>query len=67
LRSVTRSQLNIKIDPELLTRVKAHATRQGITLTDFVATVLAKAISDEDALTLEERISRIEKHLGLAD
>ncbi len=64
---MTRSQLNIKIDPELLTRVKAHATRQGITLTDFVATVLAKAISDEDAPSLEERISRIEKHLGLAD
>ena len=64
---MTRSQLNIKIDPELLTRVKAHATRQGMTLTDFVATVLAKAISGEEELTLEERISRIEQHLGLLD
>ncbi|MBM5785394.1 MAG: hypothetical protein FJ076_11350 [Cyanobacteria bacterium K_DeepCast_35m_m1_288] len=64
---MTRSQLNIKIDPELLQRVKAHATRQGVTLTDFVATVLAKAISDGDSPTLEERIRRIERHLGLAD
>lgn len=64
---MTRSQLNIKIDPELLRRLKAHATKQGMTLTDFVASVLAQAISGDSALSLEERVSRIEKHLGLAD
>ncbi len=62
---MTRAQLNIKIAPDLLARVKAHATRQGMTVTDFVATVLAKAISEENSPTLEERISKIEKHLGL--
>ena len=64
---MTRTQLNIKIDPELLKLLKAYATRQGVTLTDFVATVLAKAVSGEDLLSLEERVSRIEKHLGLGD
>ena len=65
LRSVTRSQLNIKIDPELLQRLRSHATRQGTTLTEFVASVLAKAISGDEHLSLEERVTRIEEHLGL--
>jgi hypothetical protein len=67
LRSVTKTQLNIKVDPELLRLVKACATRQGVTLTDFVAAVLAKAVSEEDHPSLEERVRRIEKHLGLTD
>lgn len=64
---MTRTQLNIKIDPELLKLLKAYATRQGVTLTDFVAEALAKAVSGEDPLALEQRVSRIEKHLGLSD
>lgn len=67
MRSVTRTQLNIKIDPELLKLLKACAIRQGVTQTDFVAGVLAKAVSGEDPLALEQRVSRIEKHLGLSD
>ena len=31
-----RTQLNIKIDPELLIRIKAEAIKNGMTLTDFV-------------------------------
>ena len=64
---VTRSQLNIKIDPELLQRLRSHAARQGTTLTEFVASVLAKAISGDEHLSLEERVTRIEEHLGLQD
>jgi len=45
---VARSQLNIKIDPELLQRVKAHATRQGKTVTEFVAEVLLEAVKELD-------------------
>jgi predicted HicB family RNase H-like nuclease len=41
---LTRTQLNIKVDPELLKLVKAYANRQGVTLTKFVAAVLAKAV-----------------------
>lgn len=62
---MARSQLNIKIDPELLQRVKSHATRQGKTVTEFVAQVLMEAVSEDKASTLEERLSRIERHLGL--
>jgi hypothetical protein len=64
---VARTQLNIKVDPELLKLVKACATRQGVTLTEFVAAVLARAVSGDDHSSLEERVSRIEKHLGLGD
>ena len=64
---MTRTQLNIKVDPELLKLVKAYATRQGVTLTEFVAAVLAKAVSGEESPSLEDRVSRIEKHLGLGD
>ena len=38
--------------------------RQGTTLTEFVASVLAKAISGDEHLYLEDRVSRIERHLG---
>ncbi|MBM5794192.1 MAG: hypothetical protein FJ057_09730 [Cyanobacteria bacterium K_DeepCast_0m_m1_088] len=62
---MARSQLNIKIDPELLQRVKAHATRQGKTVTEFVAETLMEAVAEEKVASIEERLARIEKHLGL--
>ena len=61
---MARAQLNIKIDPELLQKAKAHATRQGKTLTEFLTEVLEAAVSDAP-VGLEDRIARIEKHLGL--
>jgi uncharacterized protein (DUF1778 family) len=61
---VTRTQLNIKIDPELLQRVKFHAVRQGKTLTEFVIEVLQQAASEEPS-SLEARLRRIEQHLGI--
>ena len=61
---MTRAQLNIKLDPELLKRVKAHAARQGKTLTEFVIEVLQQAVS-EDPISLEARLKRIEERLGI--
>ena len=55
---MTRTQLNIKVDPELLKLLKACATRQGVTLTEFVAAVLAKAVSEEDHPSLGGRGKR---------
>jgi len=60
---VARSQLNIKIDPELLQRVKAHATRQGKTVTEFVAETLMEAVAEEKVASIEERLARIENTL----
>ncbi len=62
---MSRSQLNIKIDPELLARVKSTAIKQGLTVTEFVTQVLEAAAGETTSTTLEERLSRIEKHLGL--
>ena len=67
LWSLTRTQLNIKVDPELLKLLSAYPNRQSVTLTKFVVAVLAKAGSGEDPLSLGDRVSRIEKHLGLRD
>ena len=64
---MSRSQLNIKIDPDLLLRVKAHATRQGKTTTEFVTAVLQEAIAEDRTTSLEERLARIERHLRLDD
>jgi hypothetical protein len=64
---LTRTQLNIKVDPELLKLLSAYPNRQSVTLTKFVVAVLAKAVSGEDTLSLGNRVSRIEKHLGLSD
>jgi predicted HicB family RNase H-like nuclease len=44
LWSLTRTQLNIKVDPELLKLLSAYPNRQSVTLTKFVAAVLAKAV-----------------------
>lgn len=57
LWSVTWSQLKIKIDPELLQRLSSHAARQGATLTESVVSVLAKAISGDELMSLEERVT----------
>lgn len=64
---MTRSQLNIKIDPELLRQVKSTAIKQGLTVTEFVSQVLSAAVGDHEGSseTIEQRLSRIEKHLGL--
>ena len=66
---MNRSQLNIKIYPELLRQVKSTAIKQGLTVTEFVSQVLSAAVGGPDASTetIEERLSRIEKHLGLSE
>ena len=60
-----RTQLNINIDPELLLKLESEAIKEGKTLTAFVIEKLSniQSISANDAL--EERLSRLEKHLNL--
>lgn len=63
MKSEDKSQLNIKIDPQLLLKVKAKAIKSGKTLTAFVSELLERssiqATSDIDIL--EQRLLRIEK------
>ena len=62
-----KSQLNIKIDPQLLLRLKSEAIKSGKTLTDFVTNILeqapVKVTTDIDIL--EKRLLRVEKQLNL--
>ncbi|WP_269606353.1 hypothetical protein [Prochlorococcus marinus] len=69
MKSEDKSQLNIKIDPQLLLELKAKAIKSGKTLTAFVTELLKQgsiqASSDIDIL--EQRLLRIEELLNLKD
>ena len=60
-----RTQLNINIDPELLLRVKAEAIKNGMTLTEFVTQKLTNIGPRSNNDALEERLTKIERHLNL--
>ena len=63
--SKDRTQFNIKIDPELLLRLKSEAIKNGMTLTQFVTNKLANIESTSENNSLEERLTKIERHLNL--
>ncbi len=63
--SKEKTQLNIKIDPELLLRIKAEAIKNGMTLTEFVTRKLANIESRPNNDVLEKRLAKIERHLNL--
>ena len=60
-----RTQLNIKIAPELLLKIKAEAIKNGMTLTEFVTRKLANIESISNNDLLEQRLTKIEQHLNL--
>ena len=61
---MTRTQLNIKINPDLLVKIKELARRQGKTLSEFVVEILEQAVADRP-ISLEARLERIEHQLGI--
>ena len=64
-----KSQLNIKIDPLLLLKLKAKAIKSGKTLTAFVTELLEQnsiKINNEIDI-LEQRLLRLEEQLNLKD
>ena len=67
MKSEDKSQLNIKIDPQLLLKLKAKAIKSGKTLTAFVTELLEQgSIQTTSGIDiLEQRLLRIEKHLNL--
>ena len=60
-----RTQLNIKIDPELMIRIKAESIKNGMTLTEFVTRKLENIESISNNDVLEQRLAKIERHLNL--
>ena len=67
--SKDKSQLNIKIDPELLLKLKSKAIKSGKTLAAFVTELLeqspTKVTNDFDIL--EKRLLKLEERLNLID
>ena len=60
-----KAQLNIKINPKLLLRIKAEAIKNGMTLTEFVTRKLENIGSISNHDVLEQRLAKIEQHLNL--
>ena len=69
MKSEDKSQLNIKIDPKLLLRLKSKAIKSGKTLTAFITELLEEASikASGDIEILEKRLLRIEEQLNLKD
>tara|TARA_Y100001968_G_scaffold291331_1_gene295659 strand:+ start:109 stop:678 length:570 start_codon:yes stop_codon:yes gene_type:complete len=67
MKSEDKSQLNIKIDPQLLLELKAKAIKSGKTLTAFVTELLEQGSVEltSDIYILEQRLLRIEELLNL--
>ena len=64
-----KSQLNIKIDPNLLLRLKSKAIKSGKTLTAFVTELLEQGFTKEtnDFDVLEKRLLKLEQRLNVSD
>ena len=69
MKSEDKSQLNIKIDPKLLLKLKSEAIKSGKTLTTFITELLEQVSSTAttDIDTLEQRLLRVEKKLNLIE
>ena len=69
MKSEDKSQLNIKIDPKLLLRLKSKAIKSGKTLTAFITELLEEGSikASGDIEILEKRLLRIEEKLNLKD
>ena len=69
MKSEDKSQLNIKIDPKLLLRLKSKAIKSGKTLTAFVTELLEHGSIkvSNDVEILEKRLLKIEEKLNLKD
>ena len=67
--SKDKSQLNIKIDPKLLLKLKSKAIKSGKTLTAFVTELLEQSSTKvtEDFDILEKRLLKLEERLNLTD
>ncbi len=66
-------QLNIRLGEDLAEQLKVMAAAEGLSLNQLVVNVLAAAVEGLDSVlptdqrfaALEERLHRIEEHLGL--
>ena len=69
MKAKDKSQLNIKIDPHLLLKLKSDAIKNGKTLTAFITELLEQGSIKSNAHIdiLEQRLLRVEKQLNLID
>ena len=72
-KSLKRTQLNINIDPVLLSEIKSRAMMSGKTLSSFIIDIISQHIKEEEdsninyrVNTMESRLNKIEDMLSLA-
>ena len=60
---MTRSQLNVVIDPKLIEKLRIQSRKDGVTLSRYVSQVLSKNLNHSKGLSLEERIENLEEQV----
>ena len=60
---MSRTQLNINIDPELFKKVKASARKAGQSLTGYVSDCFAKQLEPDSSESIDDKFSKIEERL----
>ena len=60
---MSRTQLNVNIDPQLLARLKSAAIREGKTISQFVSESLILQLEDTPPLTIDSKLDLVEKRL----
>ncbi len=60
---MSRTQLNINIDPELFKKVKASARQAGKSLTGYVSDCFANQLVTDSSESIDDKFSKIEERL----
>lgn len=61
---MARSQLNINVEPNLLSELKGKARLEGKTLTSFISEILSKAIDCNDNRPLGSQLKELEEKVN---
>ena len=63
-----RSQLNVILDPELISRVKSDARRKGLSISEYIAYLVSQENLENDENKIESltaRLSEVEHHIDI--
>ena len=54
-----RSQLNVILDPALISRVKSDARRKGLSISEYIAYLVSQENSENDVNKIESLTARL--------
>ncbi len=60
---MTRTQLNVNIDPELMDKLKVAAIMSGKTITEFVSESISTQLKNTSPVTIKSRLLSLEERI----